>query len=300
MQQIIAEMEAQLVHAPAPVPGDPTQSGLPDALIEQQAQLDRLDRSVATLARQGHARVARIRRLVAAGKVAEARASDAAGRLWVQIEEVTGLAELRAVQHAGGPLDATAALPYQWPVKPRITQAYGCTEFGMEPARGDCAHFHDGIDLGPGFGAEVGAAADGVVAYVGWGPSNDEDRAFIVVIAHADGNRTLYAHLQPKELVHAGQWVEAGETIGLVGNTGYSTGPHLHLEVTRDGEPIDPVSLIEPAAEPAEATPVEPIVDAGENVPTAPAEASPAPSPSSDPATLDVADDLPPASDPRQ
>lgn len=203
----------------------------------------------------------------------------------MQIDRVTRLAEARAVQHAGAPF-AALSLPYQWPTRPRITQPYGCTGFILEPARGSCAHFHDGIDLGPGYGARVGAAADGVVAYVGWGPSKDEDRAFIVVIAHADGNRTLYGHLVPDERVHAGQWVAAGETIGFVGDTGRSTGAHLHLEVSRDGRTIDPVTLIDPGAEPVEVVTDDPVTDDAAVEP-ATLDAVP-PSPLPDPAPLDT------------
>lgn len=311
LRRSVATIEAQLADLPtpdpnqpspgpiepAPDPVDPTRAALQENLLERQARLGSLDRAAGTLKRQRQAKVARIRRLVAATKAAEERASGAAGSLWVQIERVTDLALESAVEHAGEPLDEIA-LPYQWPTRPRITQEYGCTGFAMEPARGACAHFHDGIDLGPGYGAEVGAAADGVVAYAGWGPSRDGDRAFIVVIAHADGNRTLYAHLQAEELVHPGQWVAAGETIGLVGNTGHSTGPHLHFEVTRDGDPIDPVTLIAPEPEPTEtptptasATPTDgPVVGDAADAQASPEVVPPSASP--DPATLDVTDDL--------
>jgi murein DD-endopeptidase MepM/ murein hydrolase activator NlpD len=64
-----------------------------------------------------------------------------------------------------------------------------------------------------------------------------------VIISHDNGYQTLYAHLS-KILTKKGQWVEQGSKIGLVGNTGYSTGPHLHFSVYKNGKSINPMSVI--------------------------------------------------------
>ena len=84
------------------------------------------------------------------------------------------------------------------------------------------------------------ASADGYVAYVGFSPWDRGARAFIVIIGHARGYSTVYAHLQPTRLVRAGQRVSAGELIGRVGLTGKTTGPHVHWEVHEDGRTVKP------------------------------------------------------------
>ena len=208
-----------------------------------EGRLGRVTRAERLLVRQKRAQRARLGRISGEIGAAESRAAGAAAGLSEQIRRVTVLAERRAAERAG-PLLAGTQLAFTWPAGQRITQPYGCTGFSWEPARGSCAHFHDGIDLGPGHGAKVVAAADGVVAYVGWSPMGAGDRSFIVVMAHGDGHETFYGHLLPMEHVRVGQWVAQGETIGLVGNTGHSTGSHLHWEVTRGGRTIDPASVI--------------------------------------------------------
>jgi murein DD-endopeptidase MepM/ murein hydrolase activator NlpD len=128
--------------------------------------------------------------------------------------------------------------------KGHVSQRYGCTGFRLEPRRGRCRGFHDGIDYAAPAGTRVRASATGVVAYVGWSPHDTGDRAFIVVIAHAGGLTTRYAHLRPERKVRAGRFVRKGQVIGLVGNTGRSTGPHLHLEVVRRSRTVNPRALM--------------------------------------------------------
>ena len=69
------------------------------------------------------------------------------------------------------------------------------------------------------------------------------DAGNLVEIAHADGTRTRYAHLDSMK-VQAGETVRAGQVLGAVGSTGRSTGPHLHFAVERAGQPIDPKPLL--------------------------------------------------------
>jgi murein DD-endopeptidase MepM/ murein hydrolase activator NlpD len=95
---------------------------------------------------------------------------------------------------------------------------------------------HTGIDLGAPSGTSIKAAEDGRVASVGY----DNIYGNYTLIAHGDGMTTFYAH-QLSKSVKKGDSVKRGETIGKVGSTGWSTGPHLHWEVRIDGDPWDPM-----------------------------------------------------------
>ncbi|SNS56641.1 Peptidase family M23 [Geodermatophilus saharensis] len=102
--------------------------------------------------------------------------------------------------------------------------------------------FHYGIDLAAPIGTPEYAAADGVVVRAGAASGF----GLAVYVLHENGDVTVYGHME-EILVEPGQYVEAGETIALLGNRGQSTGPHLHFEVHEggmDGERIDPVGWL--------------------------------------------------------
>lgn len=99
---------------------------------------------------------------------------------------------------------------------------------------------HYGVDIKLNTGDEVKSTFEGVVRIAHY----DRDYGRVVVVRHSNGLETLYAHLS-KLMVKEGDWVEAGDVIGLGGNTGRSTGSHLHFEVRYLGEPIDPNDLID-------------------------------------------------------
>lgn len=141
----------------------------------------------------------------------------------------------------------SASSVLRWPLRGLVTQEFGCTGFELEPPRGNCAHFHKGIDISAPAGTPVVASAAGTVVWVGYNPYDPPgDRAWIVTIAHAGGLTTWYAHLSARYAsgVRAGAHVARGQVIGYAGNTGRSTGTHLHWEVQRRGQPIDPRSLL--------------------------------------------------------
>jgi murein DD-endopeptidase MepM/ murein hydrolase activator NlpD len=128
----------------------------------------------------------------------------------------------------------------RWPMSGNVTQNFGCTGFSWEPPKGSCPHFHQGIDIVAPSGTKVRASGAGVVAYIGWNYADGADPAWIVIIAHADNLQTWYAHLKPKYPVHKGQHVSAGQVIGYEGNTGHSTGAHLHWAVMFNGDFVNP------------------------------------------------------------
>jgi murein DD-endopeptidase MepM/ murein hydrolase activator NlpD len=169
-------------------------------------------------------------------------------RLGLSVLIVLGL--LAAV----APLAVTArSAPYMnWPTYGRETQPFGCTGFKMEPARGDCAHFHAGIDIANSKGTPIRAAAAGTISYVGREPwYHGTDRAWVVIINHGNNVKTIYVHLIAKEMpgIKKGKHVDQGQLIGRMGATGRATGPHLHFGVWLDGKGVDPVKYL-PSTQP--------------------------------------------------
>jgi murein DD-endopeptidase MepM/ murein hydrolase activator NlpD len=121
------------------------------------------------------------------------------------------------------------------PSASRITSPFGSRR---DPITGSLS-VHHGVDLAAASGTPIPAAKDGVVIAAGerGGYGN------AVEIAHPDGTSTLYAHAQ-EVAVTPGQPVRAGEIVAWVGQTGRTTGPHLHLEVRKAGHFVDPVQAL--------------------------------------------------------
>ncbi|HVQ21822.1 MAG TPA: peptidoglycan DD-metalloendopeptidase family protein [Candidatus Saccharimonadia bacterium] len=131
----------------------------------------------------------------------------------------------------------------RWPMSGRVTQEFGCTGFAWEPPLGSCDHFHRGIDIVAPYGTAVHASGDGVVVFVGYNPWDPPaDRAWIVIVAHSADLVTWYAHMQPKKPsgIYQGAHVDAGDVVGWEGNTGNSTGAHLHWAVQFKDEFTNP------------------------------------------------------------
>ena len=98
---------------------------------------------------------------------------------------------------------------------------------------------HPGLDVAVTIGSLVRATADGAVAETG----EDPEYGTFVLLQHGDDYQSMYGHLS-RSLVRAGQHVLAGEVIGLSGNTGNSSAPHLHFEVRHRGQVVDPLTLV--------------------------------------------------------
>ena len=107
--------------------------------------------------------------------------------------------------------------------------------FGYSP--GYSFGFHTGVDFAVPVGTPVQSMMDGVVTFAGYSPSG---YGYLVVVEN-QGIQHLYAHLSRID-VSVGDRVDAGEVVGLSGDTGRSTGPHLHWEVRVDGKPVDPLA----------------------------------------------------------
>jgi len=127
-------------------------------------------------------------------------------------------------------------------VPPLLGTLVVTSPFGMRvhPITGEKTEHH-GIDLVAEAGTPAMATARGVVVWRG----NKLGYGNCIVIRHGTHLSTIYGHLSHIG-VHTGQSVSKGEVIGLSGSTGFSTGPHLHFEVRRDGTPVNPLSLLTP------------------------------------------------------
>ena len=126
-------------------------------------------------------------------------------------------------------------IPLGPPVWGRITSRFG---YRRDPFSGRY-EFHDGVDIRAPWGTPVRATAEGKVIYAGWKAGYGKT----VIIKHAFGFRTLYAHMS-KIKVKPGRWVKSGQIIGYVGSTGKSTGPHVHYEVWRHSRKQNPLKYM--------------------------------------------------------
>jgi murein DD-endopeptidase MepM/ murein hydrolase activator NlpD len=100
---------------------------------------------------------------------------------------------------------------------------------------------HGGLDIGLRTGEPIYAADGGVVVFAGWWGSGGYGN--LIVVDHLNGWQTWYAHLSQVNVV-CGQQVNAGDILGLGGSTGWSSGPHLHLEIRLEGVPYDPLAYL--------------------------------------------------------
>lgn len=111
-----------------------------------------------------------------------------------------------------------------------------------DPFTGRRAH-HDGVDIAGKLGSNILAIASGVVTWSG----DKSGYGNLVEVNHGNGYVTRYGHNQ-KNLVKVGDTVKKGDVLALMGSSGRSTGPHLHLEVVRDGRAVDPIMYVRAAA----------------------------------------------------
>ncbi len=120
---------------------------------------------------------------------------------------------------------------FKLPLQAPMSSVYGIRRDPFSHQR----RFHKGIDLAAPAGTEVRAAKGGEVQFAGY----ERGYGNSVILRHPEGFQTRYAHLGATQ-VKAGDVVADEQVLGVVGSTGHTTGPHLHFEVIRNGEPVDP------------------------------------------------------------
>ena len=121
------------------------------------------------------------------------------------------------------------------PCTGEISSPFGERE---HPVNGE-SNFHNGIDIAVDAGTDIKAIEDGIIQK----STYNQYSGNFVVIEHQDGYTSSYAHLRECK-VSEGQSVKKGDIIGISGSTGIATGPHLHMEIRKETEPINPLELI--------------------------------------------------------
>jgi murein DD-endopeptidase MepM/ murein hydrolase activator NlpD len=130
---------------------------------------------------------------------------------------------------------ALAALPSRWPVRGAVNSEFGNRQSPWSKS----SEFHGGLDINAGIGTPIYAPAAGTVFFAG----KQHEYGTAIIVDHGQDIRSLYGHLS-KLAVQNGQKVERGMVIGYTGNTGRSSGPHLHYEILVKGQPVNPRAYI--------------------------------------------------------
>ena len=143
--------------------------------------------------------------------------------------------EIEKFVRSRGRTSAVSTGKFAWPMIGRITSPFG---YRRNPLWGGVS-LHTGVDIAAPYGKPISCADSGEVIYSGWWDGYGK----AVVIDHGKGYTTVYGHMS-RIYAQVGQMVTKGESIGLVGSTGFSTGPHLHFEIRVNGRPVDPMPYL--------------------------------------------------------
>ncbi len=211
------------------------------AVTAQHQTLDTIKQTLETVQQSSRLQAAEQTKLL--GEVSQ-NAGKFAAEIAAQVAESASIEHLLASTGTPGSTPQTPSgggfLSIPVPGAP-ITQGFGPN---VDPFTG-AAGFHPGIDFGAPLGTQIHAAADGVVVFAGV----QSGYGNYTCIDHGNGIATCYGH-QSVLLVKVGDQVKRGAVIGLVGSTGYSTGPHLHFEVRINGQVTDPLPWLIGAPKP--------------------------------------------------
>ncbi|MDR0491251.1 MAG: peptidoglycan DD-metalloendopeptidase family protein [Oscillospiraceae bacterium] len=153
----------------------------------------------------------------------------------VQAEINKKVEELKRQQERASAASVKGTGSFTWPVPSNstVTSGYGTR---LHPVY-KVYRQHTGVDIAASYGAKIVAADSGTVITSSYNSSYGN----YVVVSHGNGKTTLYAHLSSRS-VSSGQAVSKGQTVGLAGSTGVSTGPHLHFEVSVNGSRVNPLN----------------------------------------------------------
>ncbi|MGZ6268407.1 MAG: murein hydrolase activator EnvC family protein [Candidatus Limnocylindrales bacterium] len=212
-------------------------------LDAEMTQLNAAQAQLAALQKQTQRQLAQQKAAEAAlvaNKQALAAAIKANGQAQAQLARK--IDALIAAQAQRGRIPSAYSGTLAWPMGGVVTQNFGCTGVPSEPPKGNCAHFHEGIDLAAPCGTQIRSSGSGTVVFVGYNPFDAPPRAWIVIIAHASNLDTWYAHMAPSAPggVYDGAHVAKGQLIGWEASTGHSTGCHLHWAVRLNGQFVNP------------------------------------------------------------
>ena len=177
------------------------------------------------------------------GGTGPARIAEAPERAAIgdELDRLTGIVKdegdnLRALERfLGRATRVLAALPSRWPVRGQVNSGYG-SRVSPWSAKSE---FHSGLDIGAPLGTPVRAPAPGTVVFAGVHAEYGQT----LIVEHGHETKSIYGHLSRLN-VAVNQKVERGETIALTGNTGRSSGPHLHYEIQVKGQSVNPTGYL--------------------------------------------------------
>ena len=181
-------------------------------------------------------KVAELQAQKAAEEAARRAYEESQRKLREQAAAAAAAAAAASGNSGSGGGTAAASGYYSWPV-PSCTYITSRFGYRVHPIFGT-TKYHSGVDIAAGYGATIQAAAGGTVSIA----EKSDSYGYYCVIYHSNGTTTLYAHMNEMPCVSVGQTVSAGQVIGYVGSTGWSTGPHCHFEIRVNGSCVDPIS----------------------------------------------------------
>lgn len=202
---------------------------------KEKARLDELASEAQKVQDEVKAKKAEQQRVLAHARTQQDAAKQMEADLIARSNEIRQMIQSRMQQNSGSDQIVHGNGTFIWPCNGPITSPFG---YRTHPIFGT-AIYHSGIDIGVDYNTPIHAADGGTVILAGWcgGYGN------AVIIDHGNGLQTLYGH-NTSVAVSEGQTVSQGQVIAYSGSTGYSTGPHCHFEVRRNGEAVDPMGYL--------------------------------------------------------
>ena len=202
---------------------------------KEKARLDELASEAQKVQDEVKAKKAEQQRVLDHARTQQDAAKQMEADLIARSNEIRQIIQSRMQQNSGSDQIVHGNGTFIWPCNGPITSPFG---YRTHPIFGTTI-YHSGIDIGVDYNTPIHAADGGTVILAGWcgGYGN------AVIIDHGNGLQTLYGH-NTSVAVSEGQTVSQGQVIAYSGSTGYSTGPHCHFEVRRNGEAVDPMGYL--------------------------------------------------------